>query len=311
MLVATKGKTTMNKSLSAIDSTRSLLQQGLKTNHGRLVIVGLFVGLVFWPFWLYDILKGTLHGAASLLLLSAFCLGLYQLWVQRSHLNKLRVSIDDRWLGHLIIIVGICAAPFCAFSEWSQKVVWLMILFGIAVSSWGFLFFSKHPASVFLIVAGLFPQPTTVGKAVWDVFTPPEMLERFMAWLGTIGLNLIGQKATVEQAIISLPAGSVLVDWGCSGYDLACIAAVASLLMALFFKQSFMRSVLIVLLGIVLALIANVPRIMLMSMASAYWGQDSFEFWHGFWGGQIFLSILFTVHYYAVMAIVKQKPTTR
>ena len=300
----------MKKTL-LVDSIRNLLWQGLQTHHSRLVMVGLLVGLLFWPFWLYDILKGTLHGAASLLLLSAFGLGIYQLWLQRQPLSQLKASIDDRWLGHLIIMAGIGSVPFFAFSEWSQKIVWLIILFGIAVSSWGFSFFQRHPAPVLLITFGLFPQPTTVGKAVWEVFTPPEMLERFMAWVGSIGLNAVGQKAIAEQTIISLPAGSVRVDWGCSGYDLACIAAVASLLMALFFKQSFAKSVLIVLVGILLALLANVPRIMLMSMASAYWGQDSFEFWHGFWGGQIFLSVLFTAHYYTVMAIVKRQAERR
>ena len=290
-----------------VNGVRDLFWRGLQTHHNRLVTVGLLVGLLFWPFWLYDILKGTLHGAASLLLLSAFGLGLYQLWLQRQPLSRLKASVDDRWLGHLTIMAGIGAVPFFAFSEWSQKIVWLTILFGIAVSSWGFSFFQRYSAPVFLIAFGLFPQPTTVGKAVWDVFTPPEMLERFMAWVGSVGLNAVGQKAIAQQTIISLPAGSVRVDWGCSGYDLACIAAVASLLMALYFKQSFGKSVLIVLVGILLALVANVPRIMLMSMASAYWGHDSFDFWHGFWGGQIFLSILFTAHYYAVMAIIRRQ----
>lgn len=291
-------------------SLKALWKQGLKNQHSRLVTAGIFVGLLFWPLWIYDVIVGTLHGAASLLLLSAFGLGLYQLWLQKSTLVRLKVSSEDRWLGHLIIIVGVSAAPFCAFSEWSQKLIWMLILVGIAISSWGVSFFSKYPASVFLIAVGLFPQPTTVGKAVWEVFTPSEMLERFMAWIGSIGLNLIGQAAEANQTLITLPGGTVRVDWGCSGYDLACIAAVASLLMALFFKQSFIKSCLIIAVGIVLALIANVPRIMLMAMASAYWGPESFKFWHGFWGGQIFLSLLFTVHYYAVMALVNHRSSS-
>ncbi|MGB3300302.1 MAG: cyanoexosortase C [Phormidesmis sp.] len=301
----------MMKMQIPIDTARQLFQQGLTTHHNRLVMLGLLVGLAFWPFWLYDILQGTLHGAASLLMLSAFCLGLYQLWIQRSYLSKLRASVDDRWLGHLIIITGICAAPFCAFTEWSQKLIWLLILLGIAVSTWGFSFFEKYSASVVLIVIGMFPQPTTVGKAVWEIFTPPEALERLMAWSGGVGLRLIGQAAEVDWTLIALPGGTVKVDWGCSGYDMACIAGVASLLMALFFKQSFWKSVAILMVGIAIALIANVPRIMLMAMADAYWGKESFHFWHGFWGGQIFLSILFTVHYYTVMAIVKRRPSEK
>lgn len=292
-------------------SFQAIWKQSSKTQHSRLVTAGILVGLVFWPFWLYDVIIGTLHGAASLLLVSAFGLGLYQLWLQRSSLARLRASAEDRWLGHLIIILSICAAPFCAFTEWSQKLIWVLILAGVAISSWGISFFGKYPASVFLVAVGLFPQPTAVGKAVWEAFTPPEMLERFMAWIGSIGLNMIGQTAEANQTLIMLPGGIVRVDWGCSGYDLACIAAVASLLMALFFKQSFVKSCLIIAFGIILALIANVPRIMLMSMASAYWGPESFEFWHGFWGGQIFLSILFTVHYYAVMAVVQKRPVKK
>lgn len=300
----------MNLQIPA-DSFRTLWKQSMKTYHSRLVTVGICVGLLFWPFWIYDVVLGTLNGAASLLLVSAFGLGLYQLWLQRSALFRLRASNEDRWLGHLIIIIGISAAPFCAFSEWSQKLIWVFILVGVAISSWGVSFFGKYPASTFLIAVGLFPQPTAVGKAIWEVFTPPEMLERFMAWIGSVGLNMIGQVAEADRTLIILPGGTVRVDWGCSGYDLACIAAVASLLMALFFKQSFVKSCLIIAVGIVLALIANVPRIMLMSMASAYWGPESFEFWHGFWGGQIFLSILFTVHYYAVMALVKHRPVEK
>ena len=289
-----------------INSFQSFLRWGLKNYHNRLVTAGLLVGLIFWPLWLYDIILGTFHGAASLLLLSAFALGVYQLWLQRNSLGKLAANSEDIWLGHTIILMGIGATPLCAFAEWSQKVIWLMILSGIALSTWGTAFFTKHLAPTFLIAIGLFPQPTTVGKAVWEVFTPPEMLERFMAWSGAIGLNLIRQPAVSDWTYITLAGSTVRVDWGCSGYDLACIAAVASLLMALLFKQSFAKSCVIILLGIALALIANVPRIMLMTMAESYWGPESFEFWHGFWGGQIFLSILFTAHYYAVMAVVKQ-----
>lgn len=283
---------------------RQGVQQGLGTYHGRLVLAGLGVGLVYAPFWIYDVILGTIHGAASLLLVSASVLGGYQLWTQRHSLAQLKASSEDRWLGHLIIWVGLGAAPFGFMTEWSQKVIWLMILAGIAISTWGLSFFARYPAQTFLIAMGLFPQPTLVGKTVWETFTPPEMLERFMAWIGGLGLNAIGQRAEVQQTYISLADNTVRVDWGCSGYDLACIAAVASLLMALYFEQSFVKTILLVLAGIGLALVANVPRIMLMTMADAYWGPKSFEFWHGFWGGQIFLMILFTVHYYVVMALI-------
>lgn len=282
-----------------------LLHTSLATPHTRIVTCGLLVGMIFSPLWLYDVVVGTLNGAASLILVAAAVLGGYQLWTQRSQLAKRNASEEDQLLGHIIIVSGVGLAPFCFFSEWSQKLVWILILAGIALSSWGISFFKRYPMPAFLISIGFFPQPTAVGKAVWDAFTPPEMLERFMAWSGGLGLQAIGHSATIRETIISLPGGSVRVDWGCSGFDMASIIAVASLVLGLFLKQSLPKVSLMVVIGIILALLSNVPRIMLMAMAEAYWGRESFEFWHGFWGGQIFSSILFTVYYYVVMAIVK------
>lgn len=297
----------MKQPLHLLAPCRQWVQQGLTTYHGRLMLAGLAVGGIYLPFWLHDITVSTARGSASLLVASAFGLGLYQLWTKRQQLAQLQASNEDRWLGHLMIFAGLGAAPFCLFTEWAQKLVWLFILAGIAISTWGLSFFSRHVAAVILIIVGLFPSPAIVSRMLWDTFTPPEMLERFMAWGGGVGLRLIGQAAEVNQSYITLPEGTVLVDWGCSGYDLACIGAAASLLMALYLNQSFGRTIVLVLVGIVLALIANVPRIMLMAMADAYWGPESFEFWHGFWGGQIFLTILFTVHYYVVMALINKQ----
>jgi exosortase/archaeosortase family protein len=88
---------------------------------------------------------------------------------------------------------------------------------------------------------------------------------------------------------------------------MATIIAAASLVLGIMLKQSAPKVTLMVVIGIVLALIFNIPRIMLMAVSEAYWGDAAFEFWHGFWGGQIFSTILFTVYYYVVMALVKRR----
>jgi exosortase len=284
-----------------------LLQESIKTSHNRFVACGLLAGFCYVPFWLADLVIGTLHGAASILMVAAIALGLYQLRCKRYHLAKLKASEEDEWLGHLLIASGVILSPFCFFSEWSQRLVWMLILAGIACSTWGINFFKHYPIPTFLIFMGLFPQPTVVGKVLWETFTPPKMLEQFMAWSGTLGLQAIGQSATVNQTIISLPGGAVDVAWGCSGFDMATIIAVASLVLGLFLKQSLPKVVFMVILGVILALLSNIPRIMLMAMAEAYWGKAAFEFWHGFWGGQIFSTILFTIYYYAVMALIKHQ----
>lgn len=284
-----------------------LFQKSTQNTHSKFVACGLLVVFCFLPFWLSDLVIGTLHGAASILMVAAIAIGLYQLWGNRFSLAKLTASEEDEWLGHLLIGSSVLLSPFCFSSEWSQRLVWIVILVGIACSTWGIKFFKHYLIPTFLITMGLFPQPTTVGKIIWETFTPPQMLERFMAWSGGIGLKAIGQSASVNNTIISLPGGAVDVAWGCSGFDMATIIAVASLVLGLFLKQSLPKVALMTALGVILALLANIPRIVLMAMAEAYWGKTSFEFWHGFWGGQIFSSILFTIYYYVVMAVIKHQ----
>lgn len=285
-----------------------LLRWANQSTHTRIVAAGFLASFAFIPFWLADIIVGTIHGAASLLLVALSGFGAFQLWQRRSQLAKLEVTSEDRWLGHLLIVVAIAAIPFCFSAEWLQKLNFYVMLFGAALSSWGFGFFIRFPMPIFLIVFGLFPQPTAVGKLLWTAFTPEQGLERFMAWAGGIGLQMIGQSPDVKWDIIALPDGAVRVDWGCNGFDLATIAAVASLLLGIFWKQPPWKITLFVIMGIFFSLLANVPRIVLMTLASVYWGHEWFEFWHGFWGGQIFLSILFTVHYYAMVALLDWQP---
>lgn len=288
--------------------TTQLIRSANQSTHSRIVAAGFIASFAFIPFWLYDIIYGTIHGAASLLLIALSGFGTYQLWKRRSQLAELEVSSEDRWLGHCLIILAIAAVPFCFSAEWMQKLDFYVMLFGVALSSWGFGFFARYPLPIFLIFFGLFPQPTAVGKLLWTTFTPDEGLERFMAWAGSLGLMAIGQSPQVEGTIIALPTGAVRVDWGCNGFDLATIAAVTSMLLGIFWKQPIWKISLFVVMGIFFSLVANVPRIMLMTLASVYWGPESFHFWHGFWGGQIFLSILFTVHYYAMLALLDWKP---
>jgi len=290
----------------------TLLQAGfkasLKTTHSRIVTAGLLVGLWYAPGWIADIVIGTLHGAASLVMVGAIGLGLYKLWIDRQRLSQLRPEPEDRGLGHSMILVGVALSPFCAFSEWSQKLLWMFILVGIVISSWGLSCFKAFPLPIALVGLGLFPQPTVVARAVWEAFMPPQALERVMAGGGVWGLRAVGQAATLTNGTeINLPGGTVDVAWGCNGFDMATIIAASSLVLGIMLRQSAPKVILMVITGILLALLFNIPRIMLMAASEAYWGKATFEFWHGFWGGQIFSTILFTVYYYVAMALVKRR----
>ncbi len=284
-----------------------LAHESTRTTHNRIVACGVLASLSFVPYWLGDLIFGTLHGAASLLMAVAIALGVHLIWQRRTQLEKLEVSPEDEFLGHILIIGCVLLTPFgFIVGEWAQRIIWMLILAGIACSTWGIAFFRLFPLPTFLIFTGLFPSPTLVAKTLWETFLPPKMLEHFMAWGGALGLRAIGQPVEANGVVLTLPGGSVEVAWGCSGFDMATIMAVASLVLGIFLKQRASRVILMMAIGVVLALLFNIPRIMLMAIAEARWGKASFEFWHGFWGGQIFSTILFTVYYYVVMAIAKR-----
>ena len=293
-----------------------LLREGLKTTHNRIVLLGLIVVLSYLLFWfgilVFRIFKGSSSG---MLQMAAIYLGAQQLWKQRQQLTKQTALEEDQLLGHILTISGVLLFPVCLFMTWAEPMVSALvsaavcsiILAGIACSQWGASFFSSYPLSIFLICLGLLPKPAEISRALWRSFTAPEILERFMAWAGGAALRAIGQPAVADGVMISLPNGSVQVGWGCNGFDMAMTMVVASFVLGLFLKQSWAKIVALMVVGAVLALVFNIPRIMLVTSASVYWGKYWFDFWHDSWGSQIFVSVLFTIYYYIVMGLVKKQ----
>jgi exosortase/archaeosortase family protein len=293
-------------------SSAALLHESTRTAHNQIVSCGLLVvGLGYLPFRLGDILLRSLHGSSVALMLAVLCLGVYQLWRKRGQLAKLNASEEDQFMGHVLVLSGSVLFPFCFSSMWAQTLICLIILGAIACSTWGLAFFRVCLLPASLISVGLTPNPGIVGHALWQTFVPPLMLERFTAWLGFWGLRAINQPVQLEGDMISLHngslAGSVQVSWGCTGFSMAMSVAVAGLLMGLFFKQPLTKVLLLMVAGIILALTLNIPRVVLLALAVAYWGDSYFRFWHEGLGTQIFSTVLFTIYYYAAMPLLKPK----
>lgn len=284
-----------------------LLRYSLQTKHSRIVTCGLFVGLCYLPTWLSILWTRTLAGSSNVILNASFLyIGLELLWRQRHQLVTLSAPEEDRFIGHFLILGGIAAFPLSLSSASLQAFVWAIVLVGIALSSWGLPFFSKNVLASSLILISAYSDFGFLAVRIWGFFTPPNTLENFMAWIGGIVLRAIGQPAEVIDALIKLPAGSVVVASGCSGFDMAFTLAGTGLILGLFFKQSWLKIVNLVSSGILIALVFNVPRILLVTFASVYWGKYWFDFWHGAIGGQIFASILLTIYYYLAMWMINQ-----
>jgi len=284
----------------------------MASKHGRLLVVAAVAGLVYLPTWLAVQWQSILLGGSAVVINLAFLwLGFNKLWRNRDDLQHLSASGDDRLAGHFLILGGAFWLPFSHYSTSLQSLTWILVLIGVAWSSFGITFFRRYAAASLMILIGMYPNSTFLFNRMLDALIEPAFFERLVAWLGGQGLWLIGQDASSNGSYIILADKTALVMYGCTGIDMAVSLAGLSLVVGLVFKQSVWRILLAVTTGIFIAMAFNIPRVMLMVMALAYWGQESFEFWHGNWGGQIFSAIMFTVAYYAIGPLYSQKPQTK
>ena len=286
----------------------SLLKKALKTNTGRLVLAGSVVGLIYLPVWLGYLIPQALKGKIGwFLILSMLSLAGLELWSKRQVFEQLKASEEDRLLGYLLIASGIVLFPFCRFAIWPQALLWLVIIIGSVFSLWGIGFFRKFMVPTFFIGLTVYPRIGLISRFVWEFFTPPQFLEKTMAWGGTLAMKAVGFPAAREGVFITFPTGAVEVGWGCNGLDMAITIAAAGLFMGLLYRQKRSQMIWLILAAAVVALLANIPRLMLVTIAHVYWGDGWFNFWHGFWGSQIFSGILFTIYYYIVEALTSHQ----
>ncbi len=273
--------------------------------HGRIVLVGLMIGLIYCPIWLGKMTHTTLQGSSTVLLnLGCLYLGATTLWTQRHTVLSWTSNRGDRLLGSGLILAS-AAAFLVGWSSISlQALTTMLILTGIAWSSWGIRFFKSFGFAGALVLVSLYPDYLFLSNSLWKLLTPPDLLERFMAESSKSILLAMGQTAVTEGRFVYLPTGAVEIGSGCSGFDMAFVIAGTGVLLGLFMHLSRIKTLMLVGVGVALALVFNIPRVLLLIFAVVYWGDESFEFWHGPWGGQIFASLLFTAYYYVAMGMI-------
>jgi exosortase/archaeosortase family protein len=290
----------------------------LKTLHGKFVLGGLLVGLIYLPGWIWFVSVFTLVGSIfPMVSVCATGLALTQLWQSRHRIMRVTASRAARIWGHGLICFGIALFPFCWGKLWAQGLVWAIILVGIAFSSWGLSFFRKYTYPIALLLCTAYPPLIlSVADRVWKLAAPPNLLERFMAWSGSLLLRLLSFPATATDVNLLLPTGGVSVLPACNGFEMMVTMLCVTFLAGITFHIQRKAILLLALSGTLLALGLNVMRVALMAFALANWGEHAFEFWHGFWGGQIFSGLLFTIYYYLVTSLLPNngptvKPQTR
>ncbi|MBW4480963.1 MAG: cyanoexosortase C [Tildeniella torsiva UHER 1998/13D] len=276
-----------------------------KDFHGRIVLLGLTVGLIYLPVWLGYLVPRALKGKVGwFLVLCMLGLAAAELWNRRAVLKTLQASEEDRLLGQLLIVGAAVLFPFCRFAIWPQAFLWLVVLAGIACSTWGASFFSRFMVPTALIGITTYPRIGFISRFIWDFFAPYQFLEIRMAEVSSAAMRAIGFPAVQEGVYITFPEGAVEVGWGCNGLDMALSIAATGFIMGILYKQKPRQMAILIGIAVVISMLFNIPRLMLVTIAHVYWGEWWFNFWHGFWGGQIFVGVLLTVYYYAMMALI-------
>lgn len=292
--------------------TQRQLKALSQNRHGQIVLAGLAVGLFYFPFWIQDLIVRSLSGSTGLvLILSTALLAIIPLFRSRQKLRQLQASEADQLIGRALILGSAALFPFVRTALWSQALIWLFTLFGIALSTWGIMFFKQYPLTTFLMPLTVYTRPGILAQGLWNVVIPPHLLENAMAAASVQGLQWIGQSATVEGGrFITLSDSTVEVAWRCNGFNMAVAMAITGMLLGIFFKRNWQKILGLMATGIVVGLTFNVPRVMLMALAAAYWGEKWFNFWHGSWGAQIFVGFLFTAYYYIAMMLIQNAPSS-
>ena len=280
------------------------LYWGSQTNHNRILSCGFLVGICYLIRWLGMAWEILIQGDELLFLsLGLLAYAGNTAWQQRITLSTLRATSEEAFVGHLLVLGGMTAFIVLSSSRSLLTLTWDVTLFGMIYSHWGVACLRKYPIALLTLFLGFYPSLSFLTIAIWQVLTPHNWLENAMAWMSGILLRAMGQPAISEGPFLSLPTGSIEIKPGCSGLKMAVTIAFGSLLLGLFLKQRRRTILCCMAIGIALALVFNVPRLVLMAMAVVYWGKDSFEFWHGPWGGQIFSAIVFTIYYYITMGL--------
>jgi exosortase/archaeosortase family protein len=287
------------------------LKQSTHNIHGQITLATLLLACCYLPIWIKISWSGLLRGHSDLFLQAGMAyLAGQHLWQQRHQIQRLQAGGLERNIGYFLVGCSVSMIPLALTSSSVQAFLVILMLSGLTLSRWGMAFFQHYINAHMMLMACIYADWTFLLNAIWDSLTPPAILEQFTAWLGALSLRLWQYQAVVESTTIRLPEGAVVVGSGCSGFDMAITLGIGGFILGKFLHMSRRLILCTMIMGIILALVMNIPRVMLLAIASVYWGKASFDFWHGPIGGQLFSSVMFTIYYYIVMAIAKPPETS-
>lgn len=282
-----------------------VLRWSNRSNPNRMVSFGLLVCACYLPTWLTFMGLDIANGSSFPLLNFGFLyFGIQAIRQHHKSVQRPPSPLEDVWLGGMITLGCGILYFVCLGSSSLQALSCAGVVIGLLFMLYGGAILRAYPLKLSLLLLSLYPDLGFLFNSL-RILSTGDLLERNMARAGSWGLRLIGQTASFDGVFVTLGPGAVEVGPGCTGFDMAVPIAGFALMLGLFFELRWTKILWLGVIGVILSLILNVPRIVLLANAAVYWGEHSFEFWHSSWGAQIFSGLLFTIYYYITTPLLQ------
>lgn len=218
---------------------------------------------------------------------------LFLLWDKRTALS--RTPLQPSWRGMSLIVLGIFVLILGVYGAdlFLSRVSFLMILAGLIWTLLGLPMLKELRFPILVLLLAIpFPQ------IVYNQITFP--LQLLASQVASAILPIFGVPVLHEGNVIELPAMKLEVAEACSGIRSLMSLFTLAVFYGYFIEKSTSRRVILALVTIPIAVIANAARITGTGLCVQYWDPDkAMGFFHEFSGLVMFvisLSCLYLVH---------------
>lgn len=271
------------------------LYKYLKPQYARPAIITALLLIIYSPtiWWMVDRwnAKDSYYSHGFLVPV----VSLYILWLKRDKLAKIKPK--PAILGLWVLILGLLIHMLSAFFRvyFTSAFSFLLVISGIVLYFSGIEMFRE---TLFSILFLIFMIPLPLIAIVGITFK----LKIFAAYWATKIINALGVRAILDGSIIRMRHTQVIVEDVCSGLRSLISLLALGTIIAYLTKLSRWKKIVVFLAAGIMAIIANIVRIIFMALTTEIYGAKFTEgFLHTLSG-----LIVFIVAFLGLMLVVKE-----
>ena len=271
-------------------------EQSINPNHIRSGIITLLLLLIYSPTirWMMD-----RWGAADSYYSHGYLVpfvSLYVLWIKRAALSKMPLKPAG---GGMALIVGgliIHLASALLRVYFTSAFSMILVIAGLVVTFCGLAILRE---TLFAILFLVFMMPLPLVAILGITFK----MKIFAAQMANKVINAVGIRAILDGSVIKMQHTHVVVEDVCSGLrSLISLLALGAIIAYLSVKLTRIKKVIVFLVAGVMAILANIVRIVFMALTSEIWGANFTE-------GPLHTAsglLVFVVAFLGLMMVVKE-----